>query len=286
VPTDAFRLARVATFPASLDAVRFLTSGTTQGARGVHAMRTLETYRRAALVWADRTIFAEFAAPPRMVVIAPPPETADESSLVAMLRWFVERDPKRATWCSPDDVSAVERALTEASQRGEPTLLLATAFAWVHLADALGERTIPMPRGSRAMQTGGFKGRSREIDPATLRRTIAERLAIEEASVVGEYGMTELSSQLWSLSHDAEGRFRYRAPPWVRVVACDPVSLAPRAVGERGIARIEDLANVESAWAIQTADEIVVEPDGAVVVLGRLPGSTPRGCSLAIEELL
>jgi hypothetical protein len=57
-------------------------------------------------------------------------------------------------------------------------------------------------------------------------------------------------------------------------------------VGEVGIARVEDLANVESAWAIQTADRVQLLGDGGVRLLGRLPGATPRGCSLAIEEMI
>jgi hypothetical protein len=100
--------------------------------------------------------------------------------------------------------------------------------------------------------------------------------------------MTELSSQLYALEprEGEEDRWIYRAPSWMRVVSCDPESLAPLPIGTRGIARIEDLANVESAWAIQTADEIVVHHDGGVELFGRLPGATPRGCSLAVEELL
>lgn len=72
----------------------------------------------------------------------------------------------------------------------------------------------------------------------------------------------------------------------MRVSARDPETLAPLPLGRRGVARLKDLANVESAWAIQTADEIVVHVDGGVELFGRLAGAAPRGCSLAIEELL
>jgi hypothetical protein len=137
------------------------------------------------------------------------------------------------------------------------------------------------------MLTGGFKGRSREVPAAELRAAIAGAFAIPDAAVVGEYGMTELSSQLYEATlvctparHDV-----YIAPPWVRVTAVDPETLSPVAAGEVGIARIVDLANVDSAAAIQTADRVRVTEEG-VELLGRLPGATPRGCSLAVEEVL
>jgi hypothetical protein len=71
----------------------------------------------------------------------------------------------------------------------------------------------------------------------------------------------------------------------MRVTPVDPVSLAPVAEGDVGIARIIDLANVDSAVAIQTQDLVRRRP-GGFELLGRAPGATPRGCSLASEELL
>jgi hypothetical protein len=156
----------------------------------------------------------------------------------------------------------------------------------VHLIDALAGRVLALPEGSRAMQTGGFKGRSREVSAQELRDGVSRSLGLAASSVVGEYGMTELTSQLWAVPEGDDPRWRYRAPPWMRVHACDPITLAELPTGHEGIARIEDLGNVESAWAVQTADRVVVDEDGSVTLLGRLPGATPRGCSLAVEELL
>ena len=98
--------------------------------------------------------------------------------------------------------------------------------------------------------------------------------------------MTELASQLYQprLVPGAAHPERYRAPPWVRVTAVDPTSLEPVAPGEVGLARIVDLANVDNAVALQTADRVRVV-GGEVELLGRAPGATPRGCSLAIEEM-
>lgn len=275
VPTDAFKLLRIASFPAGLAAATFRTSGTTVGARGAHELRRLDTYRAAALETARRLLVPEGAT---VLAIAETPAAAPDSSLSCMLGWFVEAFG--GAFVHPTDTEGVVRALAATDR---PVLVAATAFAWVHLVDA-GVR-VRLPAASRAMQTGGFKGRSREVSPAELRAAVAHGLGLSPGDVVGEYGMTELSSQLYA-PQTSDGRFVYVAPPWVRVVACDPDTLAPLPAGTEGVLRIEDLANVESAWAVQTADLGVVDATGRVELLGRAPGAAPRGCSLAVEELL
>ena len=77
----------------------------------------------------------------------------------------------------------------------------------------------------------------------------------------------------------------YVEPPWARVVAVDPVTLEPVADGAIGLARIEDLANVDSAFAVQTQDR-VRRVAGGFELLGRAPGAAPRGCSIAIDEMM
>jgi hypothetical protein len=278
VPTDAFRLTRVATFPAELDVAVFRTSGTTSGARGQHSMRTLATYHDAAMYGAAQL----FGDRRRILAIA---TDAADSSLARMLAWFVaERGDAQSRFIAPEDLGGAIEALERVDR---PVLLLATAFAYVHLIDALQGRSLPLPRGSRAMQTGGFKGRTREVPADVLRQMIAATFDVPRSEVVGEYGMTELTSQLWATPEtgSTDETWIYRAPHWLRVVACDPATLAPLPDGARGIARFEDLGNVESAWAVQTADEVIVRGD-RVEILGRLAGATPRGCSLAVEELL
>jgi hypothetical protein len=110
---------------------------------------------------------------------------------------------------------------------------------------------------------------------------------MNEARIVSEYGMTELSSQFYEATSrvpDARPGV-YVEPPWARVVPVDPETLAPVPSGEIGVARIEDLMNVDSAFAVLAADR--VRRDGVgFELLGRLPGATPRGCSIAIDEIL
>jgi len=319
VPTDAFKMAGVFAFDAATATAVFRTSGTTIGARGTHAMRDVATYDAAALAF-GRAMLAPapgdspsspVAGRPAVLVLGPSDAEAPDSSLAHMCALFARAmapaQPPDATFFVRGgalDVPGLRRrvaALAAAAAPGAtasttvpataaatpPAIVLATSFALVHLLDALGGARVPLPPGSRVMQTGGFKGKSREVDAGELRGQVAGTFGVDERDVVGEYGMTELSSQFW------EGTARdrraapgvYVEPPWARVVAVHPETLEPVADGEVGLARIEDLANVDSAFAVQTQDR-VRRVAGGFELLGRSPGAPPRGCSIALDEML
>ena len=139
------------------------------------------------------------------------------------------------------------------------------------------------------MQTGGYKGQHVSVSASELRREVARAFALEERAVVSEYGMTELTSQLYEGTAPGVAISGppnvYLAPEWLRVTPVDPLSLAPVASGEVGLARFVDLGNVDSAVAIVTRDRIRASGPG-FELLGREPGAAPRGCSLAVEALL
>jgi hypothetical protein len=304
VPADVFRLARVAAHPPEDDMVVFRTSGTTAGAerRGEHPLRTTETYALAALSWGQRFLWPDGPAL-GAIVLAPPLASQPDSSLGFMLDHFGRTLGGPVSYhLQVDeggegrlDLDGVARAAEGARAAGRPAIVLATSFALVHLLDQRGDRDLRLPAGSRLMQTGGFKGRSREVPADALRAQAADAFGLPPAHVVGEYGMTELGSQLYegtlvaALSGGGDGRPGvYHAPPWLRVTAVDPVSLSPVPAGEIGVARFVDLCNVDSAVAVQTADRVrVLDEEGRVVeLLGRLPGAPPRGCSIAVDEML
>ncbi len=238
VPTDAFRFARIAAHPPEEDRVVFRTSGTTAAARGEHPLSSTETYEEAALTWGRWALFFDDAQPVA-VVLGARPEDGGESSLEFMMRLFVERFAVRAdyvqeTRIAPIDRGDVERACDGAARTGAPVILMGTSFAFVHALDVLAGARFALAPGSRAMHTGGFKGKSREVSPDVLRSAIAGAFGLETGSVVGEYGMTELSSQLY------EGTLRalrgapvvaarhgaFMPPPWLRVVPPRGCSLA------------------------------------------------------------
>jgi hypothetical protein len=297
VPTDAFKAAPlVAGDPADAVAV-FRTSGTTAGPerRGEHHVLDLAPYD-AALRAGFRAHLLPDRASIRVLSLVPPADAVPDSSLSHMVAgvaadhgapgggWFV--DPGGGI--AHDALSAALRA---AEAEGVPVCIPGTAFAFVHWLDAAaarGER-FRLPAGSRVMDTGGFKGRSREVTRAELYAGIADRLGIGAAWCVNEYGMTEMSSQFYDgVAGAAEAdpsRRWHRAPPWVRTQAADPETLRPLPHGVPGVLRHWDLANVHSVAAIQTADMGVTSEHG-FRVLGRAAGAEARGCSLAMDDLL
>lgn len=279
VPTDAFKLATVFAFPADQACVTFRTSGTTIGARGAHPMRITATYDGAALAFGRAMLAPHFEPPVPVLVLGPSEQEAPDSSLAHMCATFARAWGTGAWFLRGGelDVEGLRRHIAELGP-ARPAVILATSLALAHLIDLAA--SLPLPAGSRVMQTGGFKGRKREVDAAELRRSVARLFALPEGDVVGEYGMTELSSQFWE---GAPGV--YREPPWARVVPVHPESLAPVPHGDVGIARIEDLANVDSAFAVLAAD-LVRRVDGGFELLGRAAGAPPRGCSIAVDEML
>jgi hypothetical protein len=170
----------------------------------------------------------------------------------------------------------LHRALVAACEEDEPVFLLGAAFAFVHALERLhGEAArFRLPPGSRLFQTGGFKDRSREVPRQELRALYADRLGLGTGTVHHEYGMAELASQFYGLE---DGPFT--APPWVRWRVLHPLTLDPAADGEPGLLAVWDLANRSTCFAVRTED-LAVARGSALELLGRLPGSDPRGCSL------
>jgi acyl-CoA synthetase (AMP-forming)/AMP-acid ligase II len=295
VPTDAFKVARVAAFPPELERGQFRTSGTTVGARGAHPYRSTATYDMGALAFARQTLLHGLPTPLPVLVVGPSPKALPDSSLTHMIASFV-RDiglpaAEEQTYFVADgviDLAGLDErvARTMVSSAG-PVLVLGTSFAFVHLLDALGDSSFALPKGSRVMHTGGFKGQSREVAPAELRRSMATAFGIDEADVIAEYGMTELSSQFYEATRAANPapHGTFVEPPWAQVSIVDPVTLTPLPEGQEGLIRITDLCNVDSACAIVTQDHGVRVPHG-FRMLGRAPGAPPRGCSIAIDEML
>jgi hypothetical protein len=73
-----------------------------------------------------------------------------------------------------------------------PVMLMGTAFSFVHLLDFIAENKmrIKLPVGSRVLETGGYKGRSRALPKAELHALIMEWLGVPHSRIVCEYGMS------------------------------------------------------------------------------------------------
>jgi hypothetical protein len=186
------------------------------------------------------------------------------------------------------DVAGHLAALEKAAADDEAVLLCGTAFALVHLLDSLAARgaRVALAPGSRVMETGGFKGRARELPREALYDEIEHALGVPASRIVNQYGMTELASQFYDSVLCQPGKVRRKlGPPWARVRLADPETGGGTESGAKGLVEIVDLANTGSVLAVQTADVGHRVEDG-FEVLGRQPGAEARGCSIAAEEML
>jgi hypothetical protein len=321
VPTSAFKEFTLSSLPASERTTVFHSSGTTnqRPSRHYHNAESLALYEASLLRWfaarfplhgsgttrgdAEPTRAAEFAiCHLPLAILTPPPSAAPHSSLVHMFETirremgsaesrFLGQVAEDGSWALA--LKTAVALFKRASSAGQPLLVLGTAFSFVHLLDHLADEALrfELPPGSCALETGGYKGRSRALPKHTLHALITQRLGIPPARIVCEYGMSELSSQAYDftidLSHFSSAPSRttqhasrsFSFPPWARVQLISPEAGDEVDSGETGLIRVFDLANVYSVMAIQTEDLGVRRADGFTLA-GRAMLAEPRGCSL------
>lgn len=289
VPTGAYKEAALCTFDPARAALAFETSGTTRGIGGKHYMETAALYDAALLAGFHDAMLAGAAQPLRYLLLVPNPAERPQSSLGYMMRKVAETygDGRERWFISGDtlNVDAFIAAAREAAAANAPVCLAGTAFAFVELLDALRARNasaLALPQGSRIMETGGFKGRTRVVQRAELYAQLGGIFALGQDRIVAEYGMTELTSQYYDATF--EGARIKRSPPWLRprVVGPDNKTLPRGVVG--ALVHV-DLANRSSCVAIQTEDLGVETEDGGIILIGREQGAELRGCSLDAETL-
>lgn len=272
VPVSLFKELDLGPQPPLPGDVVFRTSGTTGQVRGVHRSRNTTLYdlgaprHLAACVgrWPD-TIFS----------LCPTDADSSLGHMVGALGRVT------ATFGSAGVAGDAWETLARLAHAG-PVFVAATAFA-LDAFFAQGGR-VGLGPDSLVMVTGGFKGRHTRLDAPGLYRALPDHLGAPR--VVGEYGMTELGSQLWTdLVPAGAVPGTFRAPRWLRVYTVDPTTGQP--VAGEGVLRFVDLANTGSVLAVETQDlgVVVAAADGDRVTLrGRLEGAELRGCSLRAER--
>ena len=269
VPVALWRDLPLVSFPVEDTQQVFRTSGTT-GRRGVVRRRDTTLYDLGARRFAEQVV-----GPIPSIGVSLVPDAVD-SSLGHMCRQFSPELRVRFTGAAGVDVQAAWADLREFAQAHSPVFVPGTALALAQLVAGASE-PVPLAPGSIVMVTGGFKGQTVSVSAGGLRSELVRLLP--GATVVEEYGMTELSSQMW-----AEGPgMPLRIPPWMLVSVVDPWTGAP---AKRGLLRFIDLANFDTVLAIETRDEGELLPDGRLILHGRLPGAPARGCSLTVEEAM
>ncbi|MFO7723801.1 MAG: acyltransferase [Bacteroidales bacterium] len=252
------------------EAVTFLSSGTTGAAVSRHTVSAPSLYRRSFLE-GFRLFFGEITQY-RIFALLPSYLEREGSSLVYMADHLIRETQSGAGGFFLDDFPALERELKSSLALEGRTILIGVTFALLDFA-AWTDEQFP---GLTVVETGGMKGRRREMIREELHSILKEKLGLE--SVAGEYGMTELLSQAWSA---ADGLFV--TPPWMKVAfreINDPRTLVTP--GKTGAINVIDLANLNSCSFLATQDLGRQHPGGEFEVLGRFDGSEVRGCNLMV----
>jgi hypothetical protein len=295
VPTAAFKEVPLIAGNAVDAELAFKTSGTTRGIerRGVHYILDSTLYN-ASLISTFKLYVLPDHARMRMLSLVPVSTQLPDSSLSYMVTQIIHELGAEGSeyFATARDGLAVQRlnqVLAGCAAAGEPVCMLGTSLAYVHWLAATKTR-ISLPAGSRLMDTGGFKGLAKTVSPDELRAGYTQVLGISPRMCINEYGMTEMCSQYYDASlakpADDDSHASVKSgPPWLRARVVDPDTLAPVRPGNVGILQHFDLANLDSVSAIQTED-LASEADQGFVLLGRAPGATPRGCSIAMDVLL
>jgi hypothetical protein len=166
-----------------------------------------------------------------------------------------------------------EQMLRDMAADPRPKILLGVTYALLDLA----EQFAPKLHETIVMETGGMKGRRKELPKAELHRVLCDAFGVE--AIHSEYGMAEMMSQAYS-----KGGGRFVAPPWVRVLVRDVNDPFERlAPTRRGAIDIIDLGNLYSCAFLATQDAGVVYADGSFRIEGRIGMADVRGCNLLVQ---
>ena len=298
VSTLAYKYARIENglHPEASTSRVFLTSGTTIGRdeRGRHLVPEPAIYRASASRHLRRMMFPD-GAHPAILALHPTADRMPESSLAQMISWCIDEFGYGDAFCAATresvDTDSATEFLHTAERLKRPVCILGTTASCAALYAALRRKgiAISLAAGSRLMDTGGAKGQLVPLSPEQVAAEAHELLGIQPPLVINEYGMTEMCSQLYDATcfnsdYDAPpGKRMKLAPPWLRPVALDPVTLKPTTEGQPGMLGFFDLANVGSISGLMTEDVGIVRGN-AVAVLGRAAAADRRGCALAIQQ--
>lgn len=269
LPIEAFKKHKVVSGKFESE-IEFTSSGTTGQQNSVHFVKSLSWYHRVfkeSFRWAygDARGF-------RWLCLLPSYLERSGSSLIEMAETFIREShfPDSHFFLrNHDELKAILR-----NQPEIPTILLGVSFALLDLAE---EGEFELPTNTLVMETGGMKGRRKEMIRAELHAIFTQHFHVE--AIHSEYGMTEMMSQAYS-----KGNGLYEAPPWMRINLRDPSNpLGSVSEGKTGGINIIDLANVDSCAFIATQDLGRLHNEHTFEVMGRFDNSDIRGCNLMVQ---
>ena len=244
----------------------FTSSATTGMVQSRHYVEDLTVYERAFT-----EAFRQFYGDER------------ECSIYALLPSYLEREGSSLVYMADHLIKACggggfylhdyEKLLSDMSHDPNPKILLGVTYALLDLA----ENYAPKLENTVVMETGGMKGKRKELPKSELHKVLCSAFGVER--IHSEYGMAELLSQAYSF-----GDGLFRTPRWMKVLVRDVNDpFARLASGRRGGLDIVDLANRSSCAFIATQDMGVRYDDGSFRIEGRISQSDIRGCNLLVQ---
>jgi hypothetical protein len=268
LPISFFKTHTVQTGHFEPEAV-FESSGTTQTVNSRHYVKDLSLYRKSFTTGFER--FYGSINDWCIIGLLPSYLERKHSSLVVMVNEWIKQSGHPQSGFYLYEFEQLSHVLLELEKQKQKAILIGVTFA---LLDFAGR--FPMNLGhTLVMETGGMKGRRKEITRAEVHEQLKERLGIPV--IHAEYGMTELLSQAYS-----KGEGLFEPVPWMKVLVRnedDPFDVLEQGAG---IINIIDLANIHSCSFIATEDAGKVFDDGRFEVWGRVDNSDLRGCSLLV----
>ena len=194
------------------------------------------------------------------------------SSLIYMVDSMIKTSKHPESGFYLNNLSELQETLTTLDSGGKKVLLIGVSFALLDLVETYQFNL----KNTIVMETGGMKGRRKELIRTELHDTLKKGFGVEH--IHSEYGMTELLSQAYS-----KGKGVFNCPPWMTVLTRDTEdALAIQEPGKTGGLNIIDLANINSCSFIATQDLGRTHHDGSFEVIGRFDNSDIRGCNLMV----
>ena len=271
LPITAFKNYKIVSSKAKPQ-LHFESSGTTSAVNSKHYVSDLSLYRTIS-----ELTFYQFYGPVAdycILGLLPSYLERNNSSLVYMVDHFISQSKDADSGFYLNDHNSLMDILRRKQSTKTPTILIGVSFALMDLALLYKEDLSNII----LMETGGMKGKRKELPRASLHAMI--KTAFNVSQVHSEYGMTELLSQGYS-----QGNGLFREGYTMRCLSkqiTDPLTKEKN--GKTGVLNIIDLANIDSCSFIETQDLVKIHDDRTFEILGRIDQSDLRGCNLMLDS--
>ena len=248
----------------------FSSSGTTGDTTSKHYVTDLALYEQSFQKGFER--FYGNITDYVVLALLPSYLEREGSSLIYMVDTLIKQSNQEESGFYLNNLFDLKNALLKLESEGRKTILIGVSFALLDLIETYAFKL----KHSTVMETGGMKGRRKELVRSELHAVLKEGFGVE--NIHSEYGMTELLSQAYSKGHGV-----FECPKWMKVFTRDPEdALTILDTNKTGGINVIDLANVNSCSFIATQDLGKSHSEGTFEVVGRFDHSDIRGCNLMV----